>query len=80
VRRLISRGKSEAEALELVDTVDRDRIDFIQKYFHVEWPTRYLYHLMLNTAIGEETVVQTILNFMKTLDAKSSTSWSKGLP
>ena len=80
LRRLISRGKSEAEALELVDTVDRDRTDFIQKYFHVEWPTRYLYHLMLNTAIGEETVVQTILNFMKTLDAKSSTSWSKGLP
>jgi hypothetical protein len=25
---------------------------------------------MLNTAIGEETVVQTILNFMKTLDAE----------
>jgi hypothetical protein len=35
---------------------------------------------MLNTAIGEETVVQTILNFIKTLDAKSSTSWSKALP
>ena len=75
----VSRGKSDAEALELVDTVDRDRTDFMQKYFHVEWPTRYLYHLMLNTAIGEETVVQTILNFMKTLDAESSTFWSKAL-
>jgi cytidylate kinase len=70
VRRLIARGKSEEEAQQLVDTVDRDRADFIQKYFQVEWPTRFLYHLMLNTFIGEETAVQTILNFMKSLDSK----------
>lgn len=70
VRRVVSRGKSEKEAQELVDTVDRERIDFIQKYFNVEWPTRYLYHVMINTSIGEETVIQTILNLMKTLDSK----------
>jgi shikimate kinase len=69
VRRLIKRGKSESEAQELVDTIDRDRIDYIQKYFHVEWPTRFLYHIMLNTTIGDETVVQAILNFMKTLES-----------
>lgn len=71
VRRVISRGKSEAEAWELVNTVDRDRTDFIQKYFHVEWPARSLYHLMINTSIGEEAVVQTILDFMKTLESKT---------
>src|ERR1700686_5710392 len=37
-RRLLTRGKSPEEAEELVDTVDRERADFIQKYFHVEWP------------------------------------------
>src|SRR5579864_6303290 len=37
VRRLISRGKEEKEAEELVDTVDGERADFIQKYFHAEW-------------------------------------------
>jgi cytidylate kinase len=72
VRRVIARGKSESEAEELVDTVDRDRVAFIQKYFGVEWPTRCLYHLMLNTSVGEETVVRTILDFMHTLDAKSA--------
>jgi cytidylate kinase len=68
VRRLISRGKSEQEAQERVDTVDRERAGFIDKYFHVEWPDRAVYHAMINTAIGDETVVQTIMNFIKTLD------------
>jgi len=70
VRRLLSRGKSENEAEELVDTVDRERIDFIQKYFNVEWPNRSLYHAMINTSIGDETVVQMIVNLMKTFDTK----------
>ena len=71
VRRVMARGKTEGEAIDLVDTVDRDRVDFIQKYFHVEWPSRALYHLMINTTVGEEMAVQTILNFMKTLDAEN---------
>ena len=71
VRRVIARGKSEKEARELVDTVDRERIHFIQKYFGVEWPTRSLYHFMINTSLGNETVVETILNVMKTLESKS---------
>jgi cytidylate kinase len=69
VRRLLARGKSEKEAQELVDTVDRERVDFIQKYFHVEWPNRAIYHTMINTAIGDEDVVHMILDFMKILDA-----------
>src|ERR1700726_2366143 len=70
VRRLLSRGKSEQEAQELVDTVDLERANFIQKYFKVEWPSRSVYHAMINTAIGDETVVQTIVDLMKTLDSK----------
>src|SRR5277367_2193184 len=69
VRRLLTRGKSEDEAEQLVDTVDRERADFIQKYFHVEWPDRAIYHTMINTAIGDEAVVDMILDFMKTIDA-----------
>lgn len=69
VRRLMARGKTEAEARELVETVDSERVDFIQNYFHVEWPTRSLYHIMLNTAVGEDNVVQSILDFKDTMDA-----------
>ncbi len=70
VRRLLARGKSEKEAQQLVDTVDRERVDFIQKYFHVEWPDRAVYHTMINTAIGDEAVVHMILGFMKAVDAR----------
>ncbi|MGC2245458.1 MAG: cytidylate kinase-like family protein, partial [Terriglobales bacterium] len=65
VRRLLGRGKSSDEAEELVDTVDRERADFIQKYFGVEWPDRAIYHAMINTAIGDQAVVRMILDFMK---------------
>jgi cytidylate kinase len=72
VRRLLSRGKSEKEAEQLVDTVDRERADFIQKYFHVEWPDRAIYNTMINTVIGDEAVVRMILEFMKTLEARAT--------
>ena len=72
VRRLLARGKSPEEAEQLVDTVDRERADFIQKYFNVEWPDRSIYHTMMNTAIGDEAVVHMILNWVKAYDARAT--------
>src|SRR5246500_506994 len=71
VLRLVSRGKSQNEAQQLVDTVDRERADFIQKYFHVEWPDRAIYHSMINTAIGDQPVVEMILDLIKVIDTRS---------
>jgi len=71
VRRLLARGKSASEAQQLVDTVDRERADFIQKYFQVEWPDRAIYHTMINTAIGDQPVVQMILDLMKVVDTRA---------
>ena len=58
LRRLVARGKSQKDAEQLVDTVDRERTDFLHKYFRVEWPDRAIYHTMINTAIGEQAVAQ----------------------
>jgi cytidylate kinase len=69
VRRLIARGKSEEEAQVLVDSVDQERADFIRKYFHVEWPEHAVFHTLINTAIGDQCVVQMILSLMKSLNA-----------
>ena len=66
VQRLLARGKGEKEARELVDSVDRERADFIRKYFNVEWPDRAIYHGMLNTAIGDGAVVKMILSLLQT--------------
>src|SRR5579864_9239065 len=70
VRRLLTRGKTEKDAHELVDTVDRERADFIQKYFNSEWPDRPIYHTMMNTAIGDECVTNMILSLVQTYEAK----------
>ena len=69
VRRILARGKTQNEAEHLVDSVDLERHDFIEKYFRVEWPDRAIYHTMINTAIGDDAVVHMILDFMKTVDA-----------
>ena len=74
VRRLRARGKSEADAEELVDTVDRERANFIEKYFRINWPDRAVYHLMLNTAVGDETIAQTIINVLQACDSKARAS------
>jgi len=62
VNRLRALGKSQEEAIQLAETVDRDRAAFIKQYFNVEWPSRQFFHLMINSTIGDDTAVETILN------------------
>lgn len=62
VRRLQATGKTEKEAIELAETVDRDRADFINKYFRVDWPGRHRFHLMVNSGMGNEAAVEIILD------------------
>ena len=62
VRRLQHAGKTEAEATELVQTVDRDRADFIRQNFGVQFPCRHFFHLMVNSTMGEAAAVQTVLD------------------
>ncbi|HEX6895248.1 MAG TPA: cytidylate kinase-like family protein [Bryobacteraceae bacterium] len=68
VHRLISTGKTENEAVELVETVDQERSEYIQKYFNIEWPSREFFHLMINSGIGEEMAIETILNAVSKFD------------
>ena len=70
--RIQRQGKSLREAEELVETVDRERIEFVKHYFGADWPTRSLYNLMINTLIGNEKVIEVVLNTMKTLEERSS--------
>jgi len=72
VRRLQVGGKSQAEAADLAETVDRDRADFIKRYFGVEWPDRHRFHLMINSAAGEDLAVETILNGVALLQKQSA--------
>jgi cytidylate kinase len=65
IRRLVLQGDSDGDAERLVNTIDGERAAFIKRYFHADWPNRSLYHAMINTDSGDETVVQAILSFLQ---------------
>ena len=64
-QRVREETKDDAEAINLVDTVDEERAEFIRHYFKAQWPSRHLYHVMLNTAVGEEETVNVIIDLME---------------
>src|SRR5437764_1365135 len=70
LRRIMAQGHRKDEALELVDSVDEERIAYVKHYFNADWPTRSLYHMMLNTAVGNEAVVKTILDTMHLVEGR----------
>jgi cytidylate kinase len=70
IRRLQAAGRSAEEARDLVESVDAERAAFIKKYFNVQWPALSRYHLMVNSRIGEDAVVQTILGGIAAVDKR----------
>ncbi len=68
IRRVMAEGHSEDDAVDQVDSVDLERVAYVKHYFNADWPTRSLYHLMINTAVGNEPVVQTILDTMRLVE------------
>jgi len=74
IRRLLAMGKRREEAEDLVNNVDKERVAYVKHYFNADWPTRSLYHLMINTAIGDEKVIATILNGMEMLESRTRES------
>lgn len=71
MRRVQAFGKSRREAEELINRVDADRAAYVKKYHNKCWPLRELYHLMVNTKIGDEAVVELILRQVELLNAGS---------
>ena len=62
VRRLVASGKAKSDATQLAETVDQERAAFIKQYFNVDWPDRHKFHLMVNSAMGINAAVDTILS------------------
>jgi cytidylate kinase len=77
VRRLMRNGMTPDDAAHAVDTVDNDRAEFIKKQFSVEWPNRRLYHLMINSRVGDAAVVETVLNGIALHEAHSASPSSR---
>ncbi len=72
LRRLGAAGKSEEDAEEQLEHVDADRAAFVKRYYGKDWPTRDLYHLMINSVIGDEAVIDLMLHEMEILNRGNS--------
>jgi cytidylate kinase len=68
IRRLQGIVKSESEARQLIEEIDRDRASFIRHYFNKEWPCRALYNMMINSKFGDEYVIDSILRQIAALE------------
>ena len=74
VRRTLAQGISAAETDHLLETVDRDRAAFVKKYYGKDWPDRNLYHLWINTKVGDAVAVRTILDEIELLNIRARTA------
>jgi cytidylate kinase len=79
IRRLLLMGKGREEAEDLVENVDKERKAYIKHYFNADWPTRSLYHLMINTVVGDENVIATILNGMQRSETHPAEATLRGV-
>jgi shikimate kinase len=80
LRRIKAQGKSHSEAENLIATIDRERAAFVKKYYGANWPERYLYHIMINSEIGDEGVIGMILKEMDLLNARPDLLARAGTP
>jgi cytidylate kinase len=69
IRRLISRGATQNEAIEQVDTTDQSRAAFVRQYLGLKWPEPHLYQAMFNTEMGEPRTAGMLLQCVEELDA-----------
>jgi cytidylate kinase len=67
LRRCMAQGDCQSDAELLLESVDRERAAFVRKYYGKEWPDRSLYNMMMNTTIGDDAVVDTILDVLERL-------------
>lgn len=74
MRRVLAQGVTERDAVHLLESVDRERAAFICKYYAKVWPERSLYNLMINTKVGDEAVITTLLSAVDLLNQPSTVS------
>jgi cytidylate kinase len=61
VRRIRALGKSHAEAEDLLLSIDHERSTFVKRYFGKKWPDMTQYEMMINSTMGDDSVLEIIL-------------------
>lgn len=61
ILRLRERLGPDADADRVIDEMDRRRTAYIHRFYGEDWKDRRLYHLVISSGLGLETVTETIL-------------------
>jgi hypothetical protein len=69
IRRLISSGESQNRAIELVDTTDKARAEFVRQYLGLQWLDPHQYHAMFNAEMGESRTATMLLECVQQFDS-----------
>jgi cytidylate kinase len=70
-RRLRERLGPAADVEAAIDATDRERAAYLRRHFGRDWIDRELYHLMVNSAPGEDAAVTAILGAVTALRGRS---------
>jgi cytidylate kinase len=65
IARLRGRLKAGAAIERLIRETDQQRADYIRMYFGCNWNDPHLYHMLISSELGEETVAGMIIEAMK---------------
>jgi cytidylate kinase len=68
LQRVLTSLHDTAETNHCPDRVGRDHAAFLKHYYGGKWQAPHLFHLMLNTAVGFDLVVDTICQFKDGMD------------
>jgi cytidylate kinase len=71
IRRLISSGQTQDEAIQQIDTTDQARAAFVRQYLGLKWPEPQLYHAMFNTEMGESCTATMLVECVKQFELEA---------
>jgi hypothetical protein len=71
IRRLISGGASQGQAIEQIDTTDQARAAFVRQYLGLKWPEPHLYHAMFNTETGDSFVADMLVRCVQQVASRT---------
>jgi hypothetical protein len=71
IHRLVCGGTPERDAIEQVDTTDRDRAAFVKKYLKLNWPALHLYNAMFSAEMGDSYVSEVLVDCVQHLNGRT---------
>jgi len=75
IRRLISGGAPQDQAIEQIDTTDQARAAFVRQYLGLKWPERHLYHAMFNTGMGASCTATMLVECVQRFDCEAGQTY-----